>query len=767
MRRTLPDSLLVISILAVLCTVVPHTPAFAALPHFWSQQFGDDSDQEAIAVATDYAGNVIIVGSTGGTVDFGGGPLTGGSYDIFVAKFNANGAHQWSKRFTGTSIAAVNGVAVDASGSIFIAGTFRGSVNFGGSTLDAAGPFDLDVFVAKFTAGGAHWWSKRFGDTSDQTAAAVAADLYGNVVVTGTMGGTVNFGGGNLTAAGDYDIFLAEFQYDGTHSWSHVYGDAGYHYPASVSTDAGANVVLAGFAQGDIDFGGGSLVGTGGNPVLAKFDPYGNHLWSARYGDEGTYAAATATTDASGNIFATGTLQGSVDFGGGTLVGAGQGDVYLVKFDPSGSFLWNYRYGDSEQQDVSAITTDPSGNVIISGRVSGTVNFGGGDLIASNDAYMAKFSPAGVHQASARFGDVGYYQNARGVAADATGNVFLTGGFQSSIDLGGGSFDAPGTYGTNVFLAKFGANQGEPIITSIVDIGNDQGRRVKIRFNRSGADNNQASNPVVRYDAFRRDDAPPAASVAHNRRPLADGWTQVGSVSAYGDNTYGIDVPTIADSTIADGQYYSSFFIRAATGVTTSFFDSSPDSGYSVDNLAPGVPTSFAYSAGALSWNPSKAEDFDYFSVYGSNTNAFGAATLIDYTVAPNLSVISSSYVYYFVTATDFSGNEGKPAVISTLSGIGETPSSYVLSVSAYPNPFNPATTIRYTVPSKGRVQVALYDLQGAHVVTLVDDDKDAGAYTTAWDGRAPGGVGVSSGVYFARVTQAGATKSYKLVLLK
>jgi hypothetical protein len=270
MRRTLPDSLLVISILAVLCTVVPYTPAFAALPHFWSQSFGDEGDQEAIAVATDYAGNVIIVGSTAGPVDFGGGPLTGGNYDIFVAKFNANGAHQWSKRFTGTSIMAVNGVAVDASGSIFIAGTFRGSVNFGGSTLDAAGPFDLDVFVAKFTAGGFHWWSKRFGDTSDQIAVAVTTDLYANVVVTGTMGGTVNFGGGNLTAAGDYDIFLAEFQYDGTHSWSHVYGDAGYHYPASVSTDADANVILAGFAQGDIDFGGGSLVGTGGGTQFCR-----------------------------------------------------------------------------------------------------------------------------------------------------------------------------------------------------------------------------------------------------------------------------------------------------------------------------------------------------------------------------------------------------------------------------------------------------------------------------------------------------------------
>ena len=234
----------------------------------------------------------------------------------------------------------------------------------------------------------------------------------------------------------------------------------------------------------------------------------------------------------------------------------------------------------------------------------------------------------------------------------------------------------------------------------------------------------------------------------------------------YGESNYGIDVPTIGDSTITAGQYLSTFFIRAATGVTTTFFDSSPDSGFSVDNLAPGVPSSFAYEAGTLSWNPSKAEDFDYFTLYGSNVNSFGSAVLIDYTVDPTMDVTSSSYGFYFVTATDFSGNEGKPAVVSTLTGIGETPKSYVLSVSAYPNPFNPATTIRYTLPSKGRVEVAIYDLHGAHVATLVDEQKDAGAYTQPWDGRSVNGTTVSSGVYFARVTHAERPR-HKVVLLK
>lgn len=94
-------------------------------------------------------------------------------------------------------------------------------------------------------------------------------------------------------------------------------------------------------------------------------------------------------------------------------------------------------------------------------------------------------------------------------------------------------------------------------------------------------------------------------------------------------------------------------------------------------------------------------------------------------------------------------------------------PRSYVLSISSYPNPFNPRATIRYTVPSLGRVTIAVYDARGGHVATLTDEEKDAGAYTRDWDGSDGDGKTVGSGVYFARVVHPSGTKSYKVVLLK
>jgi hypothetical protein len=340
------------------------------------------------------------------------------------------------------------------------------------------------------------------------------------------------------------------------------------------------------------------------------------------------------------------------------------------------------------------------------------------------------------------------------------------GQFDGTVDFGGGNLSSAG--GTDAYVAKLGGDTFEPLIVSITDIGNDQGRKVKIRFVRSGADAASWPAPIVRYDAFRRDDlALSKATALRDGDVLVDGWTQVGSVSAYTDNTYGIDVPTIGDSTIAQGSYFSTFFIRAATSAPGMFYDSPADSGYSLDNLAPGAPASLVFTAGVLTWNQSSAEDFDYFSIYGGSTSSFGAATLIDYSTSPTLSVTSSPYAFYFVTATDFSGNEGNPSRTYTTTDTEGTPKRYVLSISSYPNPFNPVTTIRYTVPSKGRVEVSVFDLRGAHVATLVNEEKDKGAYTQTWEGRNDAGARVSSGMYFARVKHPSETKSYKLVLQK
>ena len=747
-------------------------PARAAAPaYLWSQRFGSTSTDIGHSVAADASGNLFVTGYFQGSVDFGGGVLisAGATQDIFLAKYNSTGVHQWSQRFGSSGSDQGLAIAVDGSGNVYLTGRFDGTVNFGGGPLVSAGL--TDIFVAAYNSAGAHQWSLRFGGANVDLGNDIDVDLSGNVIVTGQFNDAVDFGGGLLTSAGGSDIFVAAYNSAGVHQWSRRFGDTGTDTGNGVAVGSTGNAVITGQFNNAVDFGGGLLTSAGGSDIfVAAYNSAGVHQWSQRFGSTSSDAGNDIAVDPAGNAIVTGSFAGTVDFGGGPLVAVAT-DIFLAKYNSTGTHEWSRRFGGTSSDTGDDLAVDTYGSVYITGRFDSNVDFGGGPLVSAgaSDIYVVKFNSAGTHQFSQRFGstnpDLG-----RGITVDPTGSVTITGNFDGTVDFGGGGLVSSGT---DIFLASYA--RGEPVITSIADIGNDQGRKVKIRFFRSGHDAPVSQAPVTGYEAYRRDDAPPV-SFALPQLPsglspaqlLDAGWTHVATVAAHGQTSYGIDAPTVGDSTVVLGQYRSVFFIRAATDVPTTFFDSSPDSGYSLDNLSPSVPTNFVYNTGTLTWDESPAADFDYFTVYGSNSDVFATAILVDYTVAPTLNVNAAPYTFYFVTATDFSGNEGKHALANALTGVGGSPKRYVLSVSNYPNPFNPGTTVSYTVPAKGRVTMAIYDARGARVTTLVDnEERDAGPYRVDWNGRSDTGLAVSSGVYFARIEQAGAMRSKKMVLLK
>ncbi len=84
-----------------------------------------------------------------------------------------------------------------------------------------------------------------------------------------------------------------------------------------------------------------------------------------------------------------------------------------------------------------------------------------------------------------------------------------------------------------------------------------------------------------------------------------------------------------------------------------------------------------------------------------------------------------------------------------------------------YPNPFNPQTTIAFSVRQRGRVQLVVYNVSGARVRTLANEDFAAGMHTAVWDGRNDAGQPVASGVYFYKLVARDFTQTRKMVLLK
>jgi hypothetical protein len=247
-----------------------------------------------------------------------------------------------------------------------------------------------------------------------------------------------------------------------------------------------------------IDFGGGDLTSAGSYDIyLAQFTPGGAHQWSKRFGDGSVQTGKTVAVDGMGNVFLAGHIMGSADFGGDALTSAGSYDVIVAKFDASGAHQWSKRFGDSDYQYATSVDAKGFGDVFLTGYFAGTVNFGGGDLFSAgaSDAFIVKFSDAGDHQWSQRFGDahneIGY-----GVATRPGGGANMTGVFENTIRFGGSTLTSAGQ--NDVFLAIFDAMAYEPVITSITDIGNDQGRKVKIRFNRTGFDEYYSPTPIVR-----------------------------------------------------------------------------------------------------------------------------------------------------------------------------------------------------------------------------------------------------------------------------
>ncbi len=420
----------------------------------WSKRFGNHYWLAARSLATDASGNVFMTGAFWYSIDFGSGPLTSaGDEDIFLAKYDASGKPLWSKRFGSTWWDEGNSLATDADGNIYVTGYFFGSVDFGGGPL--TGPVSQDIFLAKFDTNGNHLWSKRFGSTGMDEGNSLAIDAAGNVYLTGNFYYAVDFGGGPLGGnAGRYDIFLAKYDSSGNHLWSRSFGSAGDDYGYALATDPSGSVTMTGIIQGSVDFGGGGLVYAGSDDIfLAKYDASGKHLWSKSCGSTGYDAGRSLATDREGNIFLAGVIQGSVDLGGGPLTSAGENDIFLARYDANGNHSWSKRFGSTGDDYAFSIATDPSDTVFVTGRFEDRIDFGGGALTSAggDDIFLARYAANGNHLWSKRFGNM-WHDYGKSLATDAAGHVFMTGQFSGVVDFGSGPLDG-GDY-RNIFLTR-------------------------------------------------------------------------------------------------------------------------------------------------------------------------------------------------------------------------------------------------------------------------------------------------------------------------
>jgi hypothetical protein len=355
------------------------------------------------------------------------------------------------------------------------------------------------------------------------------------------------------------------------------------------------------------------------------------------------------------------------------------------------------------------------------------------------------------------------------------------------------------------------------LIDSIVDVPGDQGGWIRAHFTRSGRDfPDQATVPIANYGLWRRVDSAalaaaleaqassPNESNAADDMPVLGGmpvityqgnlyvqsgpnraassfppgvWEWVATVPAVQQDRYIAVVPTAADSS-ASGTHHTVLLITAHTTTPSIWYVSAPDSGYSLDNIAPSMPSGFAiaYNTGSgnqLVWDACPDEDFQHFNVYRS--------TDPDFVPSPSelvYSGIGTSWtdpeydgwnVHYKVTALDYVGNESDAAGPESATAVSDAPPPAAFALGQnIPNPFNPTTTIHYDVPSGGGVvTLQVFDVSGRLVRTLVDGHQAPGSKSVVWNGTNERGQGVASGIYFCRMTAPGFSSTRKMLLVQ
>ncbi len=365
----------------------------------WAKRVGDAANQGALGVAFDSLGNVLVTGYFAGTINFGvTGLTTAGLSDIFVAKLQAaDGAQIWAQRFgSATDDQAGVAVAADSADNAVVTGYFTGTITVGSSLISGG---QTDVFVAKLAAAtGTATWGVRFGGLNFETPRAVVVDANDDALVAGDYFGTFPLAGSTLTSAGGSDVFLAKLEKAaGAAAWAKRLGGAGLDFGRGLSRGGNGGVVLVGEMEGKVDFGGGELTSAGGFDLfVAEYDGAGLHTQSQRFGGAGHESALDVERDGNGNFLLAGFTTGTIDFGSGPVTSAGGRDAVLAKLTSSLGPVWARSFGDNTFfQEARSVGVNASGGVLVGGHFTGTADLGKGPATSagSTDGFVLKFPP--------------------------------------------------------------------------------------------------------------------------------------------------------------------------------------------------------------------------------------------------------------------------------------------------------------------------------------------------------------------------------------
>ena len=425
----------------------------------WGGAFGGVGEDVVRAMAVDDEGNIYTTGYFTDTSDLDPTENTdnresNGFFDIFIQKVNTEGNLVWARTFGGTFFDYGTGVEADDDGNVYITGVFQETVDFdpGEGTFELTSNGSEDIFALKLDSDGDFVWAVGMGSPFYEEPVSVGVDGLGNVYVGGYFSNTIDFDPGegvtNINTNGGQDIFVVKLDQDGNFLLAGGLGGPEQDLCLGMDVSSGGDVYLTGAFNETADFdpGPGEQLRTSlGNfdGFITKLNALGEHSYTVTFGGTDSDIAWDVALDAQGNAYAAGGFRGQFQSGFDVPPDAvGSEDVFVVKVNPFGAIEWARALQGDDFQQAYDVNTDPFGNGVIAGYFANEMDFdpGEGEEIVTAistepfDGFVSVLSSNGEYVYGGGFGGSNFVEH-HGVDTDSEGNIYLSAGFQNTVDL--------------------------------------------------------------------------------------------------------------------------------------------------------------------------------------------------------------------------------------------------------------------------------------------------------------------------------------------
>ncbi|MFT5780350.1 MAG: gliding motility-associated-like protein [Crocinitomicaceae bacterium] len=360
-------------------------------------------------------------------------------------------------------------IKADDAGNTYITGYYNSEANFGPFYTGYSFASSKEVYVAKIDPDGNYLWVKNGINYYDDRGLGLCLDPAGNVYVTGTCWGGLDFGMLSVYNSSSWSdqIFVIKLDSDGNEIWMKNAGndDTGSGFTINENglpqtlyqDDHGQD--LASDSQGNI-YVTGFLSNVVATPGVANFDaiavplnPNDSVAFLAKLANDGTWQWVrtfegiyqhrdnAVAVDNDDNIYVTGGFVETSNFEGTILNSVGGEDIYVIKYDSDGNFMQVTQAGGLLDDRGDAITFGNDNTMYIGGEFRDTCHFGPQYLnnhgsASGRDAFVARMAKDGQWLWAARAGSNKGKDRVTSICANSQGNVFVSGQYSSDAKFG-------------------------------------------------------------------------------------------------------------------------------------------------------------------------------------------------------------------------------------------------------------------------------------------------------------------------------------------